>query len=54
MLNNQSQDVFNRDDLPFVLAAIPAVLFAGLIDGGVSIALAFGANKLYNKFFGKG
>ncbi len=28
-------------------AAVPAILFAGLIDGGVSIALAYGASKLY-------
>ena len=28
-------------------AAVPAVLFAGLVDGGVTMALAYGARKLY-------
>lgn len=34
-------------------AAIPAVLFAGFIDGGVSIAIAYGMNKLYKHNTGK-
>lgn len=36
-----------QEETYWVGAAIPAVLFAGLIDGGVSIALAYGAKKLY-------
>lgn len=38
-----------KEETYWVGAAIPAILFAGLIDGGVSIALAYGARKLYEK-----
>jgi len=37
-----------QEETYFMGAAIPAILFAGLIDGGVSIALAYGAKKLFD------
>lgn len=40
--------MYTRDAYVLV-AAIPAVLFAGLLDGGISILLAYAANKLYEK-----
>ena len=42
-----------QEETYFAGAAIPAILFAGFIDGGVSIALAYGARKLYQKINGK-
>ena len=38
-----------QEETYWIGAAVPAILFAGLIDGGVSIALAYGARKLYEK-----
>ena len=37
-----------QEETYFIGAAVPAILFAGLIDGGVSIALAYGAKKLFD------
>ena len=37
-----------QEETYFMGAAVPAILFAGLIDGGVSIALAYGAKKLFD------
>ena len=38
-----------QEETYWIGAAVPAILFAGLVDGGVSIALAYGARKLYEK-----
>jgi len=38
-----------QEETYWIGAAVPAILFAGLIDGGVSMALAYGARKLYEK-----
>ena len=45
--------LIKKEETYWVGAAIPAILFAGLIDGGVSIALAYGARKLYEINNGK-
>lgn len=39
--------LLKREETYFVGATIPAILFAGFIDGGVCMALAYGARKLY-------
>lgn len=41
--------LLKQEETYWIGAAIPAILFAGLLDGGVSIALAYGARKLYEK-----
>ena len=41
------KSVIKSEETYWVGAAGAAVLFAGLIDGGVSIAFAYGAKKLY-------
>ena len=47
--NLNFKSALKHEETYWVGAAVPAVLFAGLIDGGVSIALAYGARKLYEK-----
>ena len=47
--NSNFKSLAKQEEIYWIGATIPAVLFAGLIDGGVSIALAYGARKLYEK-----
>ncbi len=47
------KSALKQEETYFVGAAGAAILFAGLIDGGVSVALAYGAKKLYDKNNGK-
>lgn len=42
-----SKNPLDKEETYFAIAAIPAILFAGLIDGGVSMFLAYGARRLY-------
>lgn len=41
------KSLLEKEETYFVGAAVPAILFAGILDGGVSVALAYGASKLY-------
>ena len=43
------KSALKQEETYFAAAGVAAVLFAGLIDGGVSVALAYGAKKLYDK-----
>lgn len=42
-----------KEETYWVGAAAGAVIFAGFIDGGVSVAIAYGARKLYEYQNGK-
>ena len=44
------QSALKQEETYWIGAAIPAILFAGLIDGGVSIAFAYGARQLYKQY----
>ena len=50
---NAEKHFLDREETYFAGAAVPAVLFAGFIDGGISIALAYGARQLYKHRTGK-
>ena len=50
---NAQKHFLDREETYFAGAAVPAILFAGLLDGGISIALAYGARQLYKKRTGK-
>ena len=41
------KSALKQEETYWLGAAVPAILFAGLIDGGVTMAIAFGAKKLY-------
>ena len=47
------QSALKQEETYFVGAAGVAILFAGILDGGVSVALAYGAKKLYDHNNGK-
>jgi len=47
-----SKSFFDRRSSYLLIAAIPAVLFAGIIDGGVTMAIAYYANILYDRHHG--
>jgi len=46
------KSALKQEETYWLGAAVPAILFAGLIDGGVTMALAYGARKLYEKHNG--
>lgn len=46
-------DLKKDEDVYWVGATIPALLVAGLFDGGITMALAYGARKLYKYNTGK-
>ena len=48
-----AKDIMKKEETYWFGAAVPAMLFAGFIDGGVSIAIAYAARKLYEMNNGK-
>ncbi len=42
-------NLLKKEETYWVGATVPAMLFAGFIDGGVSIVFAYIARKLYEK-----
>lgn len=43
----KTTDLSKKEEVYWIGATIPAMLFAGFIDGGVSVAIAYAARKLY-------
>ena len=43
------KNFMNYEETYFAGAAVPAVFIAGIFDGGISIALAYGAHKLFKQ-----
>lgn len=42
-------NLLKKEETYWVGASIPAILFAGFIDAGITIGLLYGAKKLYER-----
>ena len=47
--SNTAQGLLKHEETYFAAAAIPVVLIAGIFDGGLSLALFYGARQMYKK-----
>ena len=51
--NGQAESLLGKENTYWVGAGAISMLFFGFIDGGLSVAIAYGAKKLHeNKVFG--